>query len=78
MIQTSGESAGLERRTDRLIAEGAARGLHIRHQRLSDPEEARHRAVWPSAMFSVVRDGCRLGGAEMPDVAILAALGARA
>ncbi|MBY6202465.1 hypothetical protein KUV65_13895 [Maritalea mobilis] len=75
VLQTTGESMALEARATRLIEAAAARGIVLRHDKLMDPESARHRAVYPAAVFSVLRDGVRIGGAEMPDAAILAALG---
>ncbi len=76
VIQTTGESAALERRAARLCAWAAERGLAVRRDRLSDPDRARARSVSPGATFSAVHEGERVGGAELDDSEILAAFGA--
>ncbi|MDG4648534.1 hypothetical protein P6F26_08760 [Roseibacterium sp. SDUM158017] len=77
VIQTTGESQALETRAARLCTRAAERGMRIRRQRPSNPDEARARAVSPGATFSFVLDGRRIGGAEMPDAAILECVAAQ-
>jgi hypothetical protein len=77
-IQTTGESAALEARAAALVADlrGMRPDLAVRHRRLSTPEQAQRQAVCPRALYSVVRDGVRLGGPAVSAEDILAA-GAR-
>ncbi len=74
VIQTTGESDTTEARADRIVATAAKAGLDIRRDRLTTPELARHRAVSPGATFSAVAGGRRVGGLEMSDEELLAAL----
>lgn len=71
VIQTTGESAALEARADRLCAMLGARGIPVRRMRFSNAEEARQRATSPGAVFSVIADGVRLGGPELSDHDVL-------
>ncbi len=79
VLQSTGELAGSEARAIRLEALLAAHGMCLRHDRLRDGRDVRHRAVAPAPCFSIVLDGVRLGGPELTDAQILAAaLAARA
>jgi hypothetical protein len=74
VIQTTGESSTTEARAARICALAGRAGLHVRRDHLSTPELSRHRAVSPGATFSAVVGGRRVGGLEMSDEDILAAL----
>jgi len=74
VIQTTGESGATEARAAQICARAAEAGVHVRRERLTTPELARHRAVSPGATFSVVVAGERVGGLEMSDDTLLAAI----
>lgn len=71
VIQTTGESAVLETRADRLGETLRARGIPVRRQRFANADEARQWATSPGAVFSVICDGVRLGGPELRDQDVL-------
>jgi len=74
VIQTTGESAGLEARAEDTVARVMAQGQRARHDRLAGPDQVRARAVRPGAVYSVVIDGVVAGGPELTVEAILALL----
>jgi hypothetical protein len=76
VIQTTGESDALEARADALAARLRDRGVPLRRDLLPDADSVRARAVDPAALFSVLLDGTRLGGAELTDARILRAVAA--
>lgn len=65
VIQTSGESAPLEDRARTMVARLSSRGVQARHDRLTDADSVRARAVWPATPYCVVRDGKLIGGPEL-------------
>lgn len=74
VIQITEERRHICNRARRLIRQAAARGVHVRLDRLADPAEARARAVTPVANFAAIRDGVLLGGADISDADLLKAL----
>jgi hypothetical protein len=74
VIQTTGESGTTEERASRICALADEAGVSICRDRLTTPERARHRAVSPGASFSALIDGVRVGGLELSDEELLAAL----
>ncbi len=74
VIQTTGESGATEARAAQLCARAAGAGLQVRRERLTTPELSRHRAVSPGATFSLVVAGERVGGLELSDEALFAAI----
>ena len=79
VIQTSGESAGLDARAQAMVAELAPRGVAIRHLRAKDGADLRARAITPGAAYAISCDGRLLGGAELgPDDLLRAALASTA
>ena len=75
VLQTTGESLPLEARAHGLRGALAARGVEVRHDRLSGPDDVRARALYPGAAYAVACRGCLIGGAELgPDDLLRAVL----
>jgi len=75
VIQTTGESLPLEARARDLVAALTARGIPVRHDRLTGAEDVRARALSPGAAYTVACDGHLIGGAELgPEDLLRAAL----
>ncbi|MHA7888484.1 hypothetical protein [Roseicyclus sp.] len=79
VIQTTGESGHLEQLARDRVAALAARGVAVRHDRLTDPESLRVRALGPGAVYTVACGGRVIGGAELgPDDMLRAVAGGAA
>lgn len=72
VVQTTGQIAGADAWAEALVADLQAHGLAARHDRLATAHQARHRAVHPGAVCSVVADGVWLGGREITAAVIRA------
>jgi len=71
VLQTTGESAALEAQAEGVFRDITSRGLPVRYDRLTEPQMAQARAVAPSALYSVIYNGVRLGGPELSSADIL-------
>ena len=65
VVQTTAESATVNAHIAKLVSGLSQHGLSLRRDVLADPVTARHRAVSPGTLCSVVLDGQRLGGLDM-------------
>ncbi|MEM7721475.1 MAG: hypothetical protein AAF376_03795 [Pseudomonadota bacterium] len=74
VVQTTGESAALNQRAERLEQALRNRGLPARRERFADADTARRRATHPGSVYSVVLDGIRLGGPELSEADVLRAV----
>lgn len=72
VIQTTGESAALERRAESVVEDLRALGISVRRDRMCDAASARSRAVCPGAAYAVIHEGRYVGGQEMGADALLA------
>jgi hypothetical protein len=75
VIQTSGESYGLERQARDIMGLLSAQGIPARHERFANSDTLRARAVRPAAAYSVVLDGQVIGGPELSAAVLLERMG---
>lgn len=75
-IQTTGESAPLERRAERICAALGGSGVAARHERLPDADRARSCAIDPAGAYAVSVEGRHVGGAAVTTGDILGHLAA--
>jgi len=78
VIQTTGESTGLEARARDIVERLTAQGVVARHDRLRESGQVRKTAVRPAATYSVIVEGRTAGGPELSVETILARAMARA